>query len=62
MNMRNLLNKRKHGSTAMLKGNEMKGEEKDGVDFVLLFIEIVANIVVILLLYLFFRILTFKYL
>lgn len=40
----------------------MKGEEKDGVDFVLLFIEIVVNIVVILLLYLFFRILTFKYL
>ena len=40
----------------------MKGEEKDGVDFVLLFIEIVAKIVVILLLYLFFRILTFKYL
>ena len=37
-------------------------KEKDGVDFVLLFIEIVANIVVILLLYLFFRILTFKYL
>ena len=52
----------KHGSAAMLKGNEMKGEEKDGVDFVLLFIEIVANIVVILLLYLYFRILTFKYL
>lgn len=62
MNMRNLLNKRKCGSTATLKGDEMKGEEKDGVDFVLLFIEIVANIVVILLLYLFFRILTFKYL
>ena len=40
----------------------MKGEQKDGVDFVLLFIEIVANIVVILLLYLYFRILTFKYL
>ena len=40
----------------------MKGEKKDGVDFVLLIIEIVANIVVILLLYLFFRILTFKYL
>lgn len=40
----------------------MKGEKKDGVDFVLLIIEIVANIVVILLLYLLFRILTFKYL
>ena len=40
----------------------MKGDEKDGVDFVLLFIEIVTNIVVILLLYLFFRMLTFKYL
>lgn len=40
----------------------MKSEGNDGVDFVLLFIEIVANIVVILLLYLFFRILTFKYL
>ena len=62
MNMRNLLNKRKHDSTATLKGDEMNGEEKEGVDFVLLFIEIVANIVVILLLYLFFRILTFKYL
>lgn len=60
--MKNCLNKRKRGSTATLKGDEMKGEEKDGVDFVLLFIEIVANIVVILLLYLFFRILTFKYL
>lgn len=62
MNMRNLLNKRKCGSAATQEGDEMKGEEKDGVDFVLLFIEIVANIVVILLLYLFFRILTFKYL
>ena len=60
--MRIVLNKRKRGSTATLEGDEMKGEEKDGVDFVLLFIEIVANIVVILLLYLFFRILTFKYL
>lgn len=62
MNMKNLLNKRKSGSAATLKGDEMKGEKKDGVDFVLLIIEIVANIVVILLLYLLFRILTFKYL
>lgn len=40
----------------------MNDKERGGVDFVLLFIEIVANIVVILLLYLFFRVLTFLYL
>lgn len=40
----------------------MNDKETGKVDFILLFIEIIADIVVVLLLYLFFRLLTFLYL
>ena len=40
----------------------MNDKERGGVDFILLLIEIIADIVVVLLLYLFFRVLTFLYL